>query len=195
MGHQAQPIGAGLREEDMSREELEAEVRRLQARLSDRQKEHNTPVERIPKPRGTAGNDYNLCTAMGLDSDPELYETIRTDVRDIVHRAGLDYSLVWHKQPLSIISRIFDLARERHPILQRYAHDWATADLVKGNLRRTRYYRKKGRIKLKEKRLRAKGIEKDIGQELLADQEEQDASDMGDRSNGADANQSEQESP
>ncbi|OSC98299.1 hypothetical protein PYCCODRAFT_1018863 [Trametes coccinea BRFM310] len=111
-----------FREDDLSKEELEAEVRRLQAKLSDRGKEDEG---RIPKPKGTAGNSYNLCTAMGLDGDPELYETIRTDVREIVHRAGLDYSLVWNKQPLGVITRIFDLARERHPILRRYAHDWA----------------------------------------------------------------------
>ncbi|KAL7280968.1 hypothetical protein ACG7TL_005917 [Trametes sanguinea] len=194
-----------MREEDMSKEELEAELMNSMqcagraAKLADRRKERDAPTDRIPKLRGTAGNDYNLCRAMGLDNDPELYETIRTDVRDIVHQAGLDYSLVWHKQPISVISRIFDLARECHPILQRYAHDWATADLVKGNLRWTRYYRKSGRNKLKEKRLRAKGgDDRDTGQELLDNQGEQEEADMDDQSrerDAADADQSEQDSP
>ncbi|KAL7283908.1 hypothetical protein ACG7TL_001180 [Trametes sanguinea] len=191
-GQQGRHGSTDFREDDLSKEELEAEVRRLQAKLSDRGKEDEG---RIPKPKGTAGNSYNLCTAMGLDGDPELYETIRTDVREIVHRAGLDYSLVWNKQPLGVITRIFDLARERHPILRRYAHDWATADLVKGNLRRTRYYRKSGRDKLKNKRLRAKGIDRDEAPDVCDSREEEYEPDMGDRSQAADAEQSEQELP
>ncbi|CDO74532.1 hypothetical protein BN946_scf184859.g3 [Trametes cinnabarina] len=136
---------------------------------------------------------------MGLDIDPELYETIRTDVRDIIHQVSLDYSLVWHKQPISVISRIFNLAREHHPILRRYAHDWATADLVKGNLRRTRYYCKSGCNKLKKKWLRAKGGDgRDMGQELLDNQGEQEGADMDDQNKErdvVDADQSEQDLP
>ena len=35
------------------------------------------PVNSVPRPKGTAGDDYNLQEAMGLKNDPALYAQIR----------------------------------------------------------------------------------------------------------------------
>jgi len=73
----------------------------------------------IPRPqRGTAGNGFNLQAAMGLEDDYELYATLRRSVRDITAKAGLDCSVVWHRQPKTVVSNIIAVARERHDYLK-----------------------------------------------------------------------------
>ncbi|RDX40486.1 hypothetical protein OH76DRAFT_1420649 [Lentinus brumalis] len=128
---------------EMSKEDLEAEVKRLHAKLNADAAATSELVEKIPKPKGVAHREYRLQDAMELDYD--TYTSIQTGVREIAKEAGVDYSLRWRDQPLQKMADIFELARERYPELRRYAHDWATADLLKSNLRRTRCYRNPNR--------------------------------------------------
>ncbi|RDX41075.1 hypothetical protein OH76DRAFT_1489789 [Lentinus brumalis] len=128
---------------EMSKEELEAEVKRLHERLNADAAATSEPLEKIPKPKGVAHREYTLQEAMKLDYD--TYVSVQTGVRQIAKEAGIDYSLHWRNQPLQKMADIFELARERYPELRRYAHDWATADLLKSHLRRTRCYRNPAR--------------------------------------------------
>ncbi|KAJ7161655.1 hypothetical protein C8R46DRAFT_1283945 [Mycena filopes] len=102
---------------------------------------------KIQRPKGTAGNDYNIQDEMGLagcDEDRKQYVLVMGDVRDIVHEAGIKWEQPWGKVPAEVKGKFFAVARERHPILKRYENDWATEELAKQFIknRRRREYRK-----------------------------------------------------
>ncbi|RDX43778.1 hypothetical protein OH76DRAFT_1409733 [Lentinus brumalis] len=78
---------------------------------------------------------------MGLSDKPQKYKAIRDCVRELVRGAMIDYNVHWNQQPKRKIVSIFDVARQRHPYLKRFAHDWATEDIAKAHIRRVRYWR------------------------------------------------------
>lgn len=77
------------------------------------------------------------------------------DLRDLVLRSQINWELPWGEIPASEKAKLFNVvstfdffwrlslkdgyqARERHPILARYANDWATADIVRRYMKNKR---------------------------------------------------------
>lgn len=71
---------------------LETYLISFTAQLAETEHEAGQPTVRIiPRPQGTAGDDYNLQRAMGLGNQPQLYADIR--VSYIWHENLSDYEL------------------------------------------------------------------------------------------------------
>ncbi|KAH9943583.1 hypothetical protein B0H21DRAFT_748568 [Amylocystis lapponica] len=132
-------------EEEVSRAALEAKIRELEAQLTAAKaaKTPASPPVQVPRPKGTAGQSYNLQEAMGLEDNYALYSAIRGYVRNLVRASRLNKKTRWNRQPIEIISKIFKLARKEFPILARYAHDWPADEFAKAYLKRTRAHCKK----------------------------------------------------
>ncbi|KAJ6538262.1 hypothetical protein DFH09DRAFT_893741, partial [Mycena vulgaris] len=95
----------------------------------------------IPRPAGSAGNNFNIQDAMGLgqnEKDRELYKALMRNTRDLVLQAGINWELAWAKTPAEAKAKLYAVARERHPILKRYVNDWATEELVKQYIKNKR---------------------------------------------------------
>ncbi|KAJ7666789.1 hypothetical protein DFH06DRAFT_1294984 [Mycena polygramma] len=101
--------------------------------------------EKIPRPSGTAGNDFNIQDAMGLGgntTDREKYKMLLRNLRDLLLQAGIPWELPWAKVPVGLKDKFFRVAAKKHPILERYENDWATEEIAKQaikNKRRTSY--------------------------------------------------------
>ncbi|KAJ7028736.1 hypothetical protein C8F04DRAFT_52437 [Mycena alexandri] len=104
---------------------------------------------KIERPKGTAGNDFNIQDEMGLggcDEDRQQYLTIMAETRDLVLEAGIKWEVPWSKTPAELKGKFYAVARERHPILKRYVNDWAAEELAKQfikNRRRGAYRKQK----------------------------------------------------
>ncbi|KAJ7086218.1 hypothetical protein C8R44DRAFT_893673 [Mycena epipterygia] len=101
----------------------------------------------VPRPAGSAGNNFNIQNAMGLGhnaEDRERYLAVMRNMRDITLQAGINWEQPWAKTSAAAKENLFAVARERHPILKRYVNDWATEELVKQYIKnkRRRAYQK-----------------------------------------------------
>ncbi|KZO90939.1 hypothetical protein CALVIDRAFT_602561 [Calocera viscosa TUFC12733] len=104
----------------------------------------------IPRPAGSVGKKnaggYSLQEAMKLSSMKEEYNSIARIVRDLCHAAQLDCNVEFRLQPAGKLSRIYDMARQRVPLLSRYQDDWATCDLIKIYMRNKRAHMKRRKV-------------------------------------------------
>ncbi|KAJ7440627.1 hypothetical protein B0H11DRAFT_2205136 [Mycena galericulata] len=118
-------------------EEERARNQELQRRLDEltHQSSATEEMEKIPRPRGSAGNNFNIQNEMGLGgsrANREIYKAL--------------------------------LARLRHPILERYVNDWATEEIVKQftkNKRRNGYRHNWLEVPEKYKYLQANSAKRD----------------------------------
>ncbi|TBU31205.1 hypothetical protein BD311DRAFT_752850 [Dichomitus squalens] len=134
------------RERELQRavEERNREIRDLQRKLETAQAsltEHTQGADdRVPRPRGSAGDGFSLQAEMGLLDNIARYRSIQRTVRDLIGRAGLDYHSIWRQQPKAVIGKVYRVARGRQPYLRRFVNDWATEEMVKQYLRNRRAY-------------------------------------------------------
>ncbi|KAH9949424.1 hypothetical protein B0H21DRAFT_838944 [Amylocystis lapponica] len=105
---------------------------------------------------------------MGLKDNHALYLTLRASVRGYVVAAQLDTQVHWPHQPKEKLSKIFRVARKKHPYLRRFAHDWATEEFAKA-------YSKRHRAHTNSTRRRLGGqAQDDFNQEMDGDEENGD---------------------
>ncbi|KAJ7891645.1 hypothetical protein B0H14DRAFT_3428431 [Mycena olivaceomarginata] len=101
--------------------------------------------EKIPRPAGSAGNNFNIQNAMGLGNgraNREIYKGILRNLRDLLLQAGINWESPWAQVPVDAKSKFFRVARKRHPILEQYENDWAAEEIAKQyvkNKRRNAY--------------------------------------------------------
>ncbi|KAJ7119408.1 hypothetical protein C8R44DRAFT_877838 [Mycena epipterygia] len=116
-------------------EEERAKNAELQKRLEalSGQKMPDNP-EQVPRPAGSAGNNYNIQNEMGLGgsrANREIYLALLRDLGELTHTAAIDWERPWFEIPAGATAKLFDVARAKHPILERYVNDWATEEIVK----------------------------------------------------------------
>ncbi|KAJ6479117.1 hypothetical protein C8R45DRAFT_1216404 [Mycena sanguinolenta] len=90
--------------------------------------------DKIPRPAGSAGNNFNIQNEMGLGgsaANREIYKALMRNLRDLALQAGVQWECPWAEVPASEKAKLFDVARARHPILENYVNDWATAEIIK----------------------------------------------------------------
>ncbi|THH18873.1 hypothetical protein EW146_g2191 [Bondarzewia mesenterica] len=100
----------------------------------------------IPRPKGSAGdrkNGFVIIDEMGLKDDEETYNSMIRCIHDWVLNAQLDWRFTYRNQPHDKLAKIFKLARETFPTLERFQNDWATAELLKQYITNRRKYAKK----------------------------------------------------
>ncbi|KAJ3494992.1 hypothetical protein NLJ89_g10700 [Agrocybe chaxingu] len=93
------------------------------------------------RPKGTAGKDFSIQIAMGLAGSNKKgakYTAILRSLRDLVLQSRINWELPWSQIPASEKSKLFQVARERHPVLKRYMNDWATEEIVKRYMKNKR---------------------------------------------------------
>ncbi|PIL31776.1 hypothetical protein GSI_06480 [Ganoderma sinense ZZ0214-1] len=88
------------------------------------------PQPLIPRLSGMLGKDWRLQTAMGLVQDKPLYTKILSDVRKLVIKAGLDTSKGIRKQDPVKLGAIYEIARDKRPLLTQFENDWATSQII-----------------------------------------------------------------
>ncbi|KAF9237354.1 hypothetical protein BU15DRAFT_76070 [Melanogaster broomeanus] len=102
----------------------------------------------IPKPPDSVlnkkGESERLLRAMQLQENKAEYLRIAT-IHWYSPRVGLDYNLKLAQQPVAALGKLFRLARKRHPVLERFQNDWATAQLVRQFLQNKRKQENKKR--------------------------------------------------
>ncbi|KAJ6610248.1 hypothetical protein B0H10DRAFT_2438094 [Mycena sp. CBHHK59/15] len=104
---------------------------------------------------------------MGLDKtakDGDLYSALIRNMHDLVHQAGINWELPWAETPAEAKGKLFAVARDRHPILERFHNDWATEEMVKhyiANRRNTAYRRGDLEVPEKYKYLKANAAKRD----------------------------------
>jgi len=81
--------------------EAENEVLRKAAAMKE-----NIAPDILQPPKGVSGRQYNLQSAMGLENNDELYGALRRCVRDLGTKAGLNYAIIWHRQPKDLIAKV-----------------------------------------------------------------------------------------
>ncbi|TFK65414.1 hypothetical protein BDN72DRAFT_845569 [Pluteus cervinus] len=103
----------------------------------------STEEDMIPRPKGTAGKDFSIQVEMRLASSEnkdEKYKAVLRSLHDLVLGARLEWTLPWKAISTGDKAKLFQVAREHHPILKRYTNDWATEELVKRFLKNRRSY-------------------------------------------------------
>ncbi|KAJ7017126.1 hypothetical protein C8F04DRAFT_1200920 [Mycena alexandri] len=103
----------------------------------------------IPRPKGSAGSDFNIQDAMGLGhgrKNRKNYKSIMRSCRDLVLQARIDWERPWAEVSAATKSKAFAVAEERHPILARFFNSWATEELMKQSVKnkRNRAYKHDG---------------------------------------------------
>ncbi|KAJ4467644.1 hypothetical protein C8J55DRAFT_38973 [Lentinula edodes] len=89
----------------------------------------------IPKPKGQAAKDFNLCVRMGLSKSTKGLQSYNTLIRN-THRAVHESRIPWDKYEWKDIAAadkalLFAIMRERDTILKRFENDWASECLVR----------------------------------------------------------------
>ncbi|KAJ7310836.1 hypothetical protein DFH08DRAFT_1088007 [Mycena albidolilacea] len=121
-----------------------ATLRKKVQALADKQRIHDVDSdvnENVPRPAGSAGNNFNIQNEMGLGgntNDREQYLAIMRNMHDLTHQASINWEQPWAKTPAGAKEKLFAVARERHPILKHYENDWATEELVKQYIKNKR---------------------------------------------------------
>ncbi|KAH9917211.1 hypothetical protein B0H21DRAFT_825901 [Amylocystis lapponica] len=137
-------VPMGDETEDVSCAALKAKIQELEGQLAAARSQAPVPaMVQVARPKGTAGQHYNLQNAMGLEDNYAVYRAIRGCVRNLVRAARLNKDVRWNRQPVETLSKIFKVARKEYPILARFAHDWPIDELAKAYLKRHRNYCKK----------------------------------------------------
>ncbi|KAJ7780646.1 hypothetical protein DFH07DRAFT_949876 [Mycena maculata] len=119
-------------------------LKQVDALMSARQQGTNSDsdgIEMIPRPPGSAGNNFNIQDEMGLGrnaEDRERYKALMRNIRDLVLQAGINWEVPWAKVPAEAKGKLYAVARKRHPILKRYVNDWATEEIVKQYIKNKR---------------------------------------------------------
>ncbi|KAI1781935.1 hypothetical protein LXA43DRAFT_1069532 [Ganoderma leucocontextum] len=83
-------------------------------------------VPQIPRP---AGSSWSIQESMQVT--PSEYAEIQRTIRSLVIRAALDWTDDFRRQDPDKLATLFRAARTAHPILQRYANNWATAAIAR----------------------------------------------------------------
>ncbi|KAH9922694.1 hypothetical protein B0H21DRAFT_712627 [Amylocystis lapponica] len=127
-------------------------------------------LTKIPKPKGSAGNGFKLIDEMNLRGNEALYNSMLREIAQLSIQAGLDYRTDFKNQPAAELGLVYKLsslaqAREMFPMLDEFANDWPTAEIVKQYLYNKRKNSvKKGYIPPRAERLKAA---KDAGKVAL----------------------------
>ncbi|KAJ3501991.1 hypothetical protein NLJ89_g9088 [Agrocybe chaxingu] len=93
------------------------------------------------RPKVTAGKDFSIQIAMGLagsNKKNDKYTAILRSLRDLVLQSRINWELPWTEIPAGEKAKLFQVARERHPVLKRYMNDWATEEIVKRYMKNKR---------------------------------------------------------
>ncbi|KAJ7081960.1 hypothetical protein C8R44DRAFT_894931 [Mycena epipterygia] len=124
-------------EESLS-DALARENAELRRQLEEAHAQHELtatgPPEMIPRPRGSAGNNFNIEEEMGLGdtaADHDQYKALQRNLRDLMLQARINWEVPWAEVAASSKGQLFAVARERHPYLARFTNDWATEEIVK----------------------------------------------------------------
>ncbi|KAJ7105987.1 hypothetical protein C8R44DRAFT_942591 [Mycena epipterygia] len=119
-----------------------AELRRqLEEAHAQREPTATGPPEMIPRPRGSAGNNFNIEEEMGLGdtaADHDQYKAPQRNLRDLMLQARINWEVPWAEVAASSKGQLFAVARERHPYLARFTNDWATEEIVKQYIKNKR---------------------------------------------------------
>ncbi|KAJ7480047.1 hypothetical protein B0H11DRAFT_1265206 [Mycena galericulata] len=150
-------------------EEERARNQELQRRLDEltHQSSATEEMEKIPRPRGSAGNNFNIRNEMGLGgsrANREIYKALLRNIRDLTLTAGIEWERPWSEISAGAKAKLFEVARLRHPILERYVNDWATEEIVKQftkNKRRNGYRHNWLEVPEKYKYLQANSAKRD----------------------------------
>ncbi|KAJ7138979.1 hypothetical protein C8R44DRAFT_867150 [Mycena epipterygia] len=132
--HVASPANGDDRYELEKERAKNAELQRLLNELSNARSASGDPVDKIPRPAGSAGNDFNIQNEMGLGAsraNRAIYKSLMRNIRDLTLQAGIDWERPWAETAAAAKAKLFDVARARHPILGDYVNDWATEEIVK----------------------------------------------------------------
>ncbi|KAF9470410.1 hypothetical protein BDN70DRAFT_939735 [Pholiota conissans] len=95
----------------------------------------------ISRPPGTCSTNWSLQVEMGLAGSvakDAKYAALLRGLRDLVLNAGMNWEVGWREIPAVQKSKVFQVARDRYPILKRYVNDWATAEMVKQYIKNKR---------------------------------------------------------
>ncbi|KIM38668.1 hypothetical protein M413DRAFT_29912 [Hebeloma cylindrosporum] len=130
--------------------EQNKELQRLVQKYKGTQKTMKTTVKQIIRPKGEAGSrrrGFILYDAMGLhkmENGPVMYDRMRDSVRKACIRVGLDLGGHYRHQDPEKLGQVFHLVRNTFPYLttDRFPHNWAVAEMVKGYIAGTRKARK-----------------------------------------------------
>ncbi|KAJ7442915.1 hypothetical protein B0H11DRAFT_470882 [Mycena galericulata] len=150
-------------------EEERARNQELQRRLDEltHQSSATEEMEKIARPRGSAGNNFNIQNEMGLGgsrANREIYKALLRNIRDLTLAAGIEWERPWSEISAGAKAKLFEVARLRHPILERYVNDWATEERVKQftkNKRRNGYRHNWLEVPEKYKYLKANSAKRD----------------------------------
>ncbi|KAJ6548501.1 hypothetical protein B0H19DRAFT_1074359 [Mycena capillaripes] len=126
--------GAAPDEEDQDLEQERAKNAELQQRIEELTKTRTDNPEKIPRPAGSAGNDFNIQNEMhlgGSRANRDIYKSLMRYIREIAIQTGINWELPWSQVPAAAKAQLFDVCRARHPILEDYVNDWATEEIVK----------------------------------------------------------------
>ncbi|CAA7267807.1 unnamed protein product [Cyclocybe aegerita] len=95
----------------------------------------------VAHPKGTAGKDFSIQVSMGLAGSTKKhakYTAILRSLRDLVLQSRINWELPWAQIPASKKAKLFQVAREHHPVLKRYMNDWATEEIIKHYMKNKR---------------------------------------------------------
>ncbi|KAJ7862316.1 hypothetical protein B0H13DRAFT_2354787 [Mycena leptocephala] len=72
------------------------------------------PSDKIPRPAGTSGNDFNIQNEMGLggsQANREIYKALMRNLRDLALQAGIQWESTWAEIPTGVKARLFDIQK------------------------------------------------------------------------------------
>ncbi|KAJ6544902.1 hypothetical protein B0H10DRAFT_2447815 [Mycena sp. CBHHK59/15] len=140
-----EPVSSQPAEQDQISDALTKEnaelKKRLAKMLTNTAKPENATPAMIPRPAGSAGNNFNIEDAMGLGgcaADHDQYKALLHNVRDLTLQARVNWEQPWAKTPADVKAQLFAVARDRHPYLGRFVNDWATEEIVKQYIKNKR---------------------------------------------------------
>ncbi|GLB46019.1 hypothetical protein LshimejAT787_5900010 [Lyophyllum shimeji] len=61
----------------------------------------------------------------------KIYKSLQSNLHDLVIGLDINWELEWSQIPVQDKANLFEVARNRYPILTRYHNDWATEKFVK----------------------------------------------------------------
>ncbi|KAF9471608.1 hypothetical protein BDN70DRAFT_938823 [Pholiota conissans] len=133
-------IEGRFEQEQKEKQKLEAIIEALRAEEKDTPA--SVPAENmISRPPGTCSTNWSLQVEMGLAGSAAKdakYAALLRGMRDLVLNAGVNWEVGWKEIPAAQKGKVFQVARDRYPILKRYINDWATAEMVKQYIKNKR---------------------------------------------------------
>ncbi|KAJ6622204.1 hypothetical protein B0H10DRAFT_1944808 [Mycena sp. CBHHK59/15] len=146
------PVGTGDKEDDPMEDDPAAVLERENTHLKHQLAKALTSAS--ANPPGGAGTVpvVTIPRLRRLAFISVLTTTWKRNMHDLVHQAGINWELPWAETPAEAKGKLFAVARDRHPILERFHNDWATEEMVKqyiANRRNTAYRR--GDLEVPEK--------------------------------------------